>query len=36
MSEDKKYFNVRLEFDKEKLDKTIFNAIETGKVGYVC
>lgn len=36
MSEDKKYFNVKLEFDKEKLDKTIFNAIETGKVGYVC
>lgn len=36
MSEDKKYFNVRLEFDKEKLDQTIFNAIESGKVGYVC
>ena len=36
MSEEKKYFNVRLEFDKEKLDKTIFDAIEAGKVGYVC
>lgn len=36
MSEEKRYFNVRLQFDKEKLDKTIFDAIETGKVGYVC
>ncbi|MBR2630177.1 MAG: WecB/TagA/CpsF family glycosyltransferase [Bacteroidaceae bacterium] len=36
MSEEKRYFNVRLEFDKEKLDKTIFDAIESGKVGYVC
>ena len=36
MSEEKMYFNVRLEFDKEKLDKTIFDAIETDKVGYVC
>lgn len=36
MSEEKRYFNVRLEFDKEKLDKTIFDAIENDKVGYVC
>lgn len=30
------YFNVRLEFDKEKLDKMIFDAIENDSVGYVC
>ena len=33
---EKRYFNVRLEFDKEKLDKTIFDAIENDCVGYVC
>ena len=33
---EKRYFNVRLEFDKEKLDKTIFDAIENDRVGYVC
>lgn len=33
---EKRYFNVRLEFDKEKLDKTIFDAIENDSVGYVC
>lgn len=36
MSRDKKYFNVRLEFDKDKLDKTIFDAIDHGGPGYVC
>lgn len=30
------YFNVRLEFDKEKLDKTIFDTIANGGKGYVC
>ena len=34
--EEKRYFNVKLEFDKRKLDKTIFDAIENGKKGYVC
>ncbi len=33
---DRTYFNVRIEFDKDKLDRTIFNAIENGKVGYSC
>lgn len=33
---DKTYFNVKIEFDKEKLDNTIFNAIENGIVGYSC
>lgn len=32
----KRYFNVRIEFDKEKLDRTIFDAIENDRVGYVC
>ncbi len=36
MNESQKYFNVKLEFNKEKLDSIIFDAIETGKVGYVC
>ncbi len=31
-----KYFNVNLEFDKERLDSAIFNAIEEGTPGYVC
>ena len=30
------YFNVKIEFDKDKLDNTIFNAIENGIVGYSC
>lgn len=34
--EDKKYFNVRIEFDHDKLDQTIFDAIEKGIPGYVC
>lgn len=34
--EEKKYFNVRLEFDKEKFDKIIFDAIEHGVKGYSC
>ncbi len=36
MNEDKRYFKVRLEFDKDKLDKTIFDTIENGGKGYVC
>lgn len=32
----KPYFNVLLEFDKAQLDKTIFEAIENGTVGYSC
>lgn len=31
-----KYFNVRLEFDKEMFDKTIFDTIAGGGKGYVC
>ena len=34
--EDKRYFNVRIEFDKDKFDKTIFEAIEKGIPGYSC
>ena len=30
---EKRYFNVRLEFDKRKLEQTIENAIEEGTVG---
>ena len=33
---EKRYFNVRLEFDKRKLEQTIENAIKEGTVGYVC
>ncbi len=33
---DETYFNVKIEFDKDKLDNTIFNAIENGIVGYSC
>lgn len=33
---DKTYFNVKIEFDKDKLDRTIFKAIEDGTVGYSC
>ena len=36
MTQEKKYFNVRIEFDKEKLDQTIFEAIEKGEPGYSC
>lgn len=32
----KPYFNVLLEFDKTQFDKTIFDAIENGTVGYSC
>ena len=35
-TKDKRYFNVRLEFDRDRLDKTIFDAIENGETGYVC
>jgi len=30
------YFNVKLEFNKEKLDQKVDKAIQTGRVGYVC
>ena len=33
---DKTYFNVKIEFNKDKFDNTIFNAIEKGTVGYSC
>jgi N-acetylglucosaminyldiphosphoundecaprenol N-acetyl-beta-D-mannosaminyltransferase len=33
---DRTYFNVRIEFDKRKVDNTLFNAIEKGIVGYSC
>ena len=33
---DKTYFNVKIEFDREKLDRTIFKASEDGTVGYSC
>lgn len=33
---DNTYFNIRLEFDKTRLDRTIEDAIKTNKVGYVC
>lgn len=33
---EKRYFNVRLEFDKRKLEQTIEDAIKEGTVGYVC
>ncbi|MBR6047976.1 MAG: WecB/TagA/CpsF family glycosyltransferase [Bacteroidaceae bacterium] len=36
MTQEKKYFNVRIEFDKDKLDQTIFDAIEKGEPGYSC
>lgn len=36
LNETTTYFNVRLEFDKEKLDKIIDDAISSNKVGYVC
>lgn len=36
MDNDKRYFNVRLEFDKEKFDNIIFDAIENGTAGYSC
>lgn len=36
MSEDKKYFNVRIEFDKERYDRIVFDTIANGGKGYVC
>lgn len=36
MADDNKYFNVRIEFDRDKLDSTIFEAIEKGIPGYSC
>lgn len=34
--ERKKYFNVYIEFDRQKLERTIFDAIERGEPGYSC
>lgn len=36
MTSEKKYFNVRIEFDRDALDRKIFKAIETGEPGYSC
>jgi N-acetylglucosaminyldiphosphoundecaprenol N-acetyl-beta-D-mannosaminyltransferase len=36
MSNDRYYFNVRLEFDKRIVDEVIQNAIAQGTAGYVC
>ncbi len=36
MTSEKKYFNVRIEFDRDALDRKIFKAIETGETGYSC
>lgn len=36
MCSDKKYFNVRLEFNKDRYDRIIFETIENGGKGYVC
>lgn len=36
MKTDMKYFNVKIEFDKEKIDRTIGQAITADRVGYVC
>lgn len=33
---DETYFNIRLQFDKELFDKTIFDAIAGNRKGYVC
>ena len=33
---DETYFNIRLQFDKELFDKTIFDAIASNRKGYVC
>ena len=33
---DNTYFNVKIEFDRDKLDRTIFKAIEDGTAGYSC
>ena len=32
----KKYFNVKLEFDREKVESIVLDAIEKGTPGYVC
>ncbi|HQH18900.1 MAG TPA: WecB/TagA/CpsF family glycosyltransferase [Bacteroidales bacterium] len=34
--ERKRYFNINLEFDKQKVDQIIENTITSGKKGYVC
>jgi N-acetylglucosaminyldiphosphoundecaprenol N-acetyl-beta-D-mannosaminyltransferase len=36
MTSEKKYFNVRIEFDRDALDRKIFKAIEIGETGYSC
>lgn len=33
---DNKYFNVEIEFDREKVESTVLDAIEKGTPGYVC
>lgn len=34
--EQQKYFNIKLEFDKDKVDSTIEQTIKNGEKGYVC
>ena len=34
--EESLYFGVRIEFDKERFDRTVFDAISEGRTGYVC
>ena len=34
MTSEKKYFNVRIEFDRDALDRKIFKAIETGETPF--
>lgn len=36
MTSEKTYFNVRIEFDRDELDRKIFKAIEEGTPGYSC
>lgn len=36
MTNEKTYFNVRIEFDRDELDRKIFKAIEEGTPGYSC
>lgn len=36
MTSDKRYFNVRIEFDRDELDRKIFKAIADGTPGYSC
>ena len=36
MNKEQKYFNVKIEFDREKVDAIILDAIEKDIPGYVC